>query len=350
MSINKDNLNKQIKIISPHRFSHKGDNGKVLIIGGSDLFQAASQWSFQVVSRLVDMTFYSSTSENNDLLFEHKFFLQDGVVVKRSQLPDYLTEVDSVLIGPGMRRDFHTRFSKAQLNSIKPSDLNDLDWEFDTQAVTSVLLRNWPNKQWVIDAGSLQLLDVSWLPKNSIITPHRQELVDLLSRNQIFEASDSAGIIKNLVDFLDWLRNKIFDHYRLNYDSISPFILSESEILALDSSQKITAQLKLLKQISSSLNDAMVIYKGAADFIWNASELVVVVGGNAGLTKGGTGDVLAGLITGLAARQSAPEAARSGALITKLAAHQLYQQHGLVYNTSDLVKQIPLTIKSLSDS
>lgn len=34
--------------------SHKGQNGRLLVIGGSHLFHAASLWALQVASRIVD--------------------------------------------------------------------------------------------------------------------------------------------------------------------------------------------------------------------------------------------------------------------------------------------------------
>jgi len=49
--------------------SHKGQNGKLLIIGGSSLFHAASAWSLQVAARLVDMVFYSSVPGGDSFVF-----------------------------------------------------------------------------------------------------------------------------------------------------------------------------------------------------------------------------------------------------------------------------------------
>jgi len=48
--------------------SHKGQNGKLLIIGGSQLFHAASKWSLDIASKIVDMVFYSSVPSNNQLI------------------------------------------------------------------------------------------------------------------------------------------------------------------------------------------------------------------------------------------------------------------------------------------
>src|SRR5690606_36459628 len=98
------------QIRHPAPSSRKGQNGKAIVIGGSDLFHAASQWSFTAASRWVDMLFYSSVVENNDLIKQAKIAMTDGVVVSRSSIPEYLAESDAALIGPGMRRDISSRF------------------------------------------------------------------------------------------------------------------------------------------------------------------------------------------------------------------------------------------------
>ncbi|MDO8451721.1 MAG: hypothetical protein Q7S76_02520, partial [bacterium] len=56
------------RIYMPSHASHKGQNGRLLIIGGSHLFHAASLWALNVASRIVDMVFYSSVPENNALV------------------------------------------------------------------------------------------------------------------------------------------------------------------------------------------------------------------------------------------------------------------------------------------
>jgi len=60
------------KIKRMEKGSHKGQNGKVLLIGGSELFHAASRWSLDILSAMVDMVFYSSVPENNELIHQAK--------------------------------------------------------------------------------------------------------------------------------------------------------------------------------------------------------------------------------------------------------------------------------------
>lgn len=62
--------------------------------------------------------------------------------------------------------------------------------------------------------------------------------------------------------------------------------------------------------------NCVVLLKGATTCISNGTEVRLNTSGNAGLAKGGSGDVLAGLITGLLAQGLAPlDAATCGAYL-----------------------------------
>lgn len=305
----------------PASDSHKGQNGKVLIIGGSELFHAASQWAFRVASRLVDMTFYCSVAENNELLRDAKFYGQDGVIVRRQDLQSYAEEADVILIGPGMQRSGASRFQAADLAKIELADLLTPDWEHDTRAVTAALLRAFPQKKWVIDAGALQVLHPSWLPRETILTPHQRELTDLLAK--------LPG--DNVLDFqsLDAVATRADKNHS-----------EEPRVFSLPATA-------WLGHVSRLLNNATIIRKGEADLIWDERSVVGVRGGNAGLTKGGTGDVLAGLTAALWTRTSALPAVTIASYLNKASAHDLYQKREFMFNTSDLVEQLPLTWNAL---
>lgn len=94
---------------------------------------------------------------------------------------------------------------------------------------------------------------------------------------------------------------------------------------------------------------ATVVLKGAVDFVCSpAGKTASVKGGNAGLTKGGTGDVLAGLIAGLLAQGLAPmEAATLACRVMKQAARDLYPQSGYAYSTLDIVSHLPASLHKL---
>lgn len=242
----------------PDNKSHKGQNGKLLIIGGSELFHAASKWSLDVASKIVDMVFYSSVPSNNKLITQAKENFWNGIVIERKQIKNYIDEADAVLIGPGMDRSFYT---KMLINN---------------------LLKKYPNKKWVIDAGALQMLNTKLLNSNHILTPHHQEMSLLQQKSNLFDE----------------------ENYQAN---------------------------------------CFCLLKGPTDKIFTPanSKPIEVVGGNAGMTKGGTGDVLAGLLAALYCKSSALDSCLIASQINKKAGEELYKNQGPYFNSSDLVEIIP---------
>jgi NAD(P)H-hydrate epimerase len=237
----------QIKLPAPD--SHKGQNGKLLIIGGSELFHAASKWSLDIVSKFVDMVFYSSVPSNNELVKEAKANFWNGIVVPQTGLGDFLEEADCVLIGPGMERDKKT------------------------EVMVNNLLSKYPDKKWVIDAGALQMVDTALLNSHHIITPHQKEFQRLVG-----------------------------------------------------------------------LDQPTLLLKGPVDKVSFQGKTIEVEGGNAGMTKGGTGDVLAGLVAALYCTHDAVTAAVVASFINKKAGESLYHRVGPYFNASDLVNEVPLVM------
>ncbi len=248
--------------------SHKGQNGKLLLIGGSELFHAASMWALEVASRIVDMVFYASTPVNEAIVKEQKQRFHDGIVVPEGEIEEYLKEADCVLIGPGMVRDK------------------------DTKMVTNKLLSKYPEKRWVIDGGALQMMDRNLLTKSMIITPHIKEFRRLFSRS-----SDQ------LADSRD----------------------KEVEVVS-----------RMAKKYKCT-----IVLKGVRDVVCDSKVCVVSKTGNEGMTKGGTGDVLAGLIAALYCKSQAFLAASSGVYLNGLTGDRLKAKVGVNFNTSDLVRELP---------
>ncbi len=249
------------KIYVPFRESHKGQNGRLLIIGGSHLFHAASLWSLTVASRIVDLVHYSSVPENNAIVQKAKEEFRNGIVVPREDVENYIEEDDCILIGPGMTRDS------------------------ETETLTNSLLKKYPHKQWVIDAGALQMMDITLIPKNAILTPHHGEYTQLFGDQDVSDAAKKYHCI--------------------------------------------------------------VLLKGEMDIAASPTQLREISGGNAGMTKGGTGDVLAGLIAALACKNDPFLATITGSFINKKAGDALYARVGPYFNATDLAGEIPGVMKEL---
>jgi ADP-dependent NAD(P)H-hydrate dehydratase / NAD(P)H-hydrate epimerase len=305
---------KRLKL--PKSDSHKGQNGKLLIIGGSQLFHAASKWSLDVASHFVDMVFYASVPENNRLIEQEKGKFWNGIVIPRQEIENYLEEADCILIGPGMER--HSSSEAGSEVGVKSSSvasaldspktkLSPTDWQENTQAIVNYLLEKYPDKKWVIDAGALQMVSPHLLNENCIITPHPKELSTLLAKTTPYQKPnsdiDTHGDIKN-------------------YPS-------------------------LIKKISHELNGAVILFKGVVDIVANSQETTLISGGSPGMTKGGTGDVLAGLVAALYCTNEAVTAAVVGSYVNKLAGERLHQRVGPFFNATELVQEVPKTLWSL---
>ncbi len=272
------------KLRLPPEDSHKGQNGKLLIIGGSELFHAASRWSLDVASNFVDMVFYSSVPSNNELIKEAKGQFWNGIVVRRENIDEYLREADCVLIGPGMTRSE------------------------ETAEVTNRLVNQYPQKKWVIDAGALQMVDSNLLNKQMILTPHPHELELVLAKH----------LYKNTDKTQDQLQKEIA-----------------------------TASPTQLQAWSAELGNSLVVLKGKVDKVFSAKEFFAIEGGSPGMTKGGTGDVLAGLIAGLACTNDLLTAAVVGSVTNKRAGEKLEEKYGPFFNASLLITAIPETLWEL---
>lgn len=272
----------------PSKTSHKGENGKLTIVGGSKLFHGASLFALKTASRIVDMVFYASVPENNELTQKLKSELADFIAVPRENVEAYIEESDAILIGPGLAREEGRTHE-----------------EESTQSLTERLLKKFSHKKWVIDAGSLTEMEAEWLKwlhGNAIVTPHKREF------EQLFK------------------------------------------LKAQNSKLKTTAQsVKLEELVSEKAREynSVILLKGPTDIVCSPKECVRVEGGNEGMTKGGTGDVLAGLVAALACKNDLFLAAAAGSYINKKTGDSLYARVGPSFNASDLADEIPKIMKEL---
>ncbi len=106
------------------------------------------------------------------------------------------------------------------------------------------------------------------------------------------------------------------------------------------------------KELEKAAKDsgAVIVLKGPEDRVVGPDgKSEVIKGGNAGLTVGGTGDILAGLIAGLIAQKMEPfDASVLATKIIKKAGEELEEDDGYAYRAKDVVKEIPELIKEMS--
>jgi len=284
---------KQLYIPPPN--AHKPQNGSVMLIGGSQLFHAASLWSLTIISRIVDMTFYSSVSANNEIVQKAREEFRNGIVVPRGKIDEYIKDADVVLIGPGLPRE----------GGLEKGD-------DDTKELTESFIKKYPEKKWVIDGGSLQTIDPEVLLELKtvpILTPHIKEFKTLFGVDASDEAAEEMAKKYNCVILL-----------KGEYDVVcGPF----------DSAQAVQGS----EEPSGSRRGEIRCMR--------------ISGGNAGMTKGGTGEVLAGLVAALYTKNDAFLSATAASYINKKAGESLFEKLGYYFNASDLADEIPKVMGSM---
>jgi len=267
------------QISMPQSVSHKGQNGRVLIIGGSSLFHGAVLWSAEAAAHIADMVHVSSTIENNDIIKSLKTMWQTGMVIPQKEISHYASEDSVILIGNGMMRVGE-------------------EGEYTKKIVHDLILQ-FQDKQFVFDAGALQVMDPRWLTllhRKAIITPHQKEFQTLFG-----------------VDIKD---------------------------LSMDEKEN------TVNKKAREFN-AIILLKAVEDIISDGIKTVKVHGGNAGLTKGGTGDILAGLVAGLCSTSDPFPSAIISSVVLKRTAEELFTIKGYWYTVRDILSSFPGVFHSL---
>lgn len=248
-------------MISREKDSYKGENGKVLVIGGSKEYAGAPALSAQAALRsgadLVQV-FTSETvrdivagySENLIVEGYEGDYLEMSAIDRALELAEW---ADVAVIGPG-------------LGNAQPKAVRHFIQEAEATPV--------------IDADALK--HVGRAPvENSVLTPHR-------------------GEFEELEDFLDQLLQK----------------------------------------------DNIVLRKGSTDRIYSREDITEIDIGHPGMTVGGTGDVLTGIVAGLISQgMNLGEAAVKAARINGEAGEEAAEKYrnGLV--ATDLLDHIPSTMQ-----
>ncbi|HLC84646.1 MAG TPA: NAD(P)H-hydrate dehydratase [Candidatus Nanoarchaeia archaeon] len=252
---------KDVKLPKHKKSSHKGQNGRLLIIGGSEDYvgslvlaglaalRSGCDW---VTIAAPEKVAWAANCCSPDLITKKL----KGSAIGTNHLNELLRfsqKFDVVLIGNGI--------------GLLPQ----------TKKFCQHFIRRC-EKPLIIDADALKAISLDDVPYG-VMTPHRGELA-LLLKNSKIQADNS----------------------------LSP---------------------STLKRIRAKLGDNVLLVKGPTDEIITKDKVFYNNTGNEGMTKAGTGDVLAGLIAGLVA-QGVPlkEAAKAGAFINGTVGDLLLRKKG----------------------
>ena len=234
-------------LYAPKKESHKGQNGMLLVIGGSAQHHGAPVLALNAAKSFVDLLYFLPAEDDGYLINTIKRIPE--VIVVDHTVNEH---VDCTLFGIGLG---DAAFDLKQLNNAK---------------------------KLVIDGDGLKRIKEN-IPKDAILTPHEGEFAYLFN-------------VKGTVENVKAMAKK-----------------HECFILKKDHT---------------------------GDIITDGERLLVNTMHNQGMTKGGTGDVLSGLVAALACKNQNFEACAAAAYINGYAAELLRRRVGFSYCASDLAKHL----------
>ncbi len=265
---------KDIKLKTLSKFAHKGTKGHLLLVGGFDkMYGAITLATKSAYKTGCGYVMVKMEEGGHTVLLNHQL---EAVIV--DNVDKVKTKLKAIGIGVGLGQ------SKNSLNLLK-----------------QMLSYNLPT---VIDADALNLLSkhkklISFIPKNSILTPHKKELERLVGTYQ-----------------------------------------SDEELLE--------------KQIEFSIHHQVyIIQKGAySKLSCPNGEVLISTTGNNSMAIAGMGDVLTGMISALLAQGYQPkQSAQYGMLIHGAAGDLMRTENGYYGNLpTDLIEYLPKIMNDIKNN
>jgi NAD(P)H-hydrate epimerase len=269
--------------------SHKGNNGRLLIVGGSaDYSGAPAIAGMAAIGAGVDLVYVAAPEKaaeaikatSPDLIV--KSLQGDNLSLNHlDEIRGLAGKVDAVLIGPGAGIDEDT----SKLFNVLASRIK---------------------KPIVLDADSLKQVEAKLIKdrEDIVLTPH------LFEFKSFFSVSDDLKLDIGSYDF-----------------------------------KKVDENITEFQRISRQINGTVIV-KGQYDLILSGTKFRINRTGNPGMTVGGTGDALAGIAAGLLAQGlNAFDSACLGVFINGLAGDRAFDEKGNGFSATDLVSYIGNVIK-----
>ncbi len=263
-------------------WSKKGDNGRILVIGGNETYSGAPALAAMgALHSGIDLVTILSPQKISSSIrsYSPEFIVKDyttpHLTAETLQI-ELIKQNDVVILGPGLGQhpDTHEAVLKVMIMIKKQ------------------------NKPIIIDADALKLLDINSVSSKTILTPHAGEFLALT-------------------------------------DVTIPATVPEFQ-----------RRLEIVEEVSQKFPNVWVV-KGHWDIVSDNSHTTKVnKTGTSQMTRGGTGDILAGLIAGFAAQtESLFHAACIGTYINGRAG-ELADKN---FNLANLLSQIPIAIQESND-
>ena len=266
-------------VVKPRpRKSHKGDFGRLLVIGGSETFSGAPALVAMAALRAgVDLTYVAAPAKIAHAISSMSPNLitvkLEGEHVNPSNVPalkGYIEAANAVVFGPGLGLHTETRESvKAIIKAVEKA-----------------------GKPLLLDADGLKAFAKfkKKLKVPLVLTPHAGE-----------------------------------------------YAILTGEKLPQDLQKRVSEVQKTAAELG-----AVILLKGETDVISSEKRVKLNFTGNPGMTVGGTGDVLSGVVGAFLAQQADPfEAAVAGAFVNGAAGDFVFEEKGYHMVPTDLMDWLP---------
>jgi len=268
-------------------YSHKGDFGKVLVIGGSGYYSGAS--TFVALSALrtgVDLVIVTTPSKiapvirgySPDLIvreFPGDVLNRDALPVISSLIQDWAT---GIAVGPGLGLQDETRETIPEIFQLVKKKKLPL----------------------LVDADAIKILgedNKTLYGSKTVLTPHQGEFMQLTGEK-------------------------------------------------IPSPSKLEDRMKIVEHWANELG-VTILLKAHEDIISNGKRTKINTTGNPGMTVGGTGDVLSGICAAFLSQGSEPfRAAVASAFINGKAGDLAVENKGFHITATDLIPLIPEAIRT----
>ena len=270
--------------------SHKGNNGRLLVIGGSEDYSGAPAIAgMAAIGAGADLVYVATPEKSAEAIISTspdlivKSLEGNKLSLNHSEEILRLAEnVDAVLIGPGAGIDVET----TKLFNVLVAKIK---------------------KPIVLDADALKQVELKLIKNRDdiILTPH------------IFEFKSFFNVQNEL---------------KLDIDSYE--------------FERVDENITKFQQITRQINGTVIV-KGNYDLILHGTKFRINKSGNPGMTVGGTGDALAGICASLLTQDlNAFDCACLGVFINGLAGDEAYKSKGNGFSATDLVSYIGNVIKN----
>lgn len=283
----------------PKKESHKGDNGRLLVVGGGPYTGAPALCSFAAQRTGIDLVFVATPKKVARAITSYSSLIKPArlakdiarfsptLIVKELNDEEYLVREDIKIIEPLIK--------KVDALVIGPGLGSKDETQKAVEEIVGLFVKH--KKPIVVDADAIKVI------------------------------GNNPGLVKN------------------SQTVLTPHTGEFNELTGIKLSNDLKDRKKNVEKWAESLGVTIVL-KGSIDIISNGKETKLNDIHNEAMTVGGTGDVLAGIIGGLLSKKISPfNASRIGVFIAGSAGNIAFEKRSYGLIATDIIEEIPIVLK-----